>query len=170
MYGIFDNQAGSTPKTVDRIFRFDRQWKTIRSDEFYDKGLSKPSVWMPYSTQTTIIRPVRVRLFSGLGARSSRCQEGIELFFIHLRAVWWLIPKVLARPRDELRSWAALTTISLNSSSLRTDWNTPPKPQVLHLYLGLPEPFEPFLTICSEPHLWQHLTAKTISKNLVQKY
>jgi len=28
-----------------------------------------------------------------------------------------------------------------------------PKPQDFHLYLWLPEPFEPFLTICSELHL-----------------
>lgn len=39
---------------------------------------------------------------------------------------------------------------------LRTLWKTPPKPHALHLYLGFPELFEPFFTICSEPHLWQH--------------
>lgn len=79
--------------------------------------------------------------------------QRLGFLLIHLRAVWWLMPKVLASPRDELRSWAALTTNSLNSSLLRTVWKTPPKPHALHLYLGFPEPFEPFLTMCSEPHL-----------------
>lgn len=28
--------------------------------------------------------------------------------------------------------------------------------------LGLPDAFDPFLTIFSEPHLWQHFTSKII--------
>lgn len=99
----------------------------------------------------------------------SRCLAGTGLFFIHLRAVWWLMPNTLAKPRDEERSWEALTTVSLNSSLLRTVWKTPPKPHALHLYLGFPEPFEPFLTICSEPHLWQHLCSITMTKKFAAK-
>lgn len=89
--------------------------------------------------------------------------ERIGLFLIHLKAVTWLMPKVRPKPRDEERSCAARTTISLKSALLRTLSKTPPKPQDLHLYLGLPTPFDPFLTICAEPHLWQLLCSVTIN-------
>ena len=93
--------------------------------------------------------------------------ERLGFFFIQLSAVWWLIPKPLDKPREEERSWPSRTTVSLNSSLLRNVWKTPPKPQDLHLYFGFPEPFEPFFTISSEQHLWQHFFSITITKNFV---
>ena len=89
--------------------------------------------------------------------------EGFCFFLIHSRAVWWLIPKVRANPRDEERSCAARTTCSLNSSLFRTVWNTPPKPQSRHLYFGFPDPLLPFLTMWVEPHLWHVLSSVTMT-------
>ena len=42
---------------------------------------------------------------------------------------------------------------SFVASSTRLVWITPLKPQSLHLLLGLPTPFEPFLTRFVEPYL-----------------
>jgi hypothetical protein len=44
-----------------------------------------------------------------------------------------------SQPLEEERSCAAQITVSLNSSDFRRVSKTPPKPQSLHLYLGLPE-------------------------------
>ena len=90
------------------------------------------------------------------------CLGIILLFFIHLSAMVWPTPKVRARPREEVRSCAARTTISLNSSDFLLLSNTTPKPQDLHLYLRLLTRFEPFFTIWSEPHFTQHFFSITM--------
>lgn len=108
-------------------------------------------------------------IFFGWNQRAYDFREELCFFFIQRRAVWWLMPNTLAKPREEVRSWAACTTISLNASLLRTLWKTPPKPHALHLYLGFPELFEPFFTICSEPHLWQHFFSITMTSLFLNK-
>lgn len=95
--------------------------------------------------------------------------EGFCFFLIHRRAVSWLIPKARASPREEVRSCAARTTCSLNSSLFRTVWNTPPKPQCLHLYFGLPELLLPFFTMWVEPQLLQVFSSVTMTNFLSQR-
>lgn len=86
-----------------------------------------------------------------MGAGSELHQVVAELFFIQFSAVWWDTPKVRASPLELLRSWAARSNASLVCSLGRRDSKTPPRPQDLHLYLGLPTPLLPFFTNLSLP-------------------
>ena len=88
--------------------------------------------------------------------------ELFGFFLIQSSAVWWLIPKMRAKPREEVRSCAARRTCSLSSSLGRRDSKTPPKPQALHLYFGFPTRFEPLRIMLAEPHRRQHFVSVTI--------
>jgi hypothetical protein len=74
------------------------------------------------------------------------------------------------RPRAEQRPWAAATNLSFSPSDFRLLANTPPKPQQLHLYLGLPEPLEPFLTMSVLPHFLQVQVVVAMSLGFPERY
>ena len=146
-----------------------RQHNKQQFDGFCGIKRSKPISCQTFDKQMTITHLIQVHRPFGRAAGFGQFQEAIQLFFIQRNAVSWETPNIRPSPREETRSCAALINCSLTSSDFRNVLITPTNPQSLHLNLGFPTEFEPFLTTFIDWH-FLHLKFSVIMIHLLSEY
>ena len=154
----------------DNSLRFGRLRSRKQSGVFDGTRLSKSNFYRLCSQQKTLIHLIPKHHLPLQAPRCPLCRGVLLLFLIQFKAVWWLMANTRLKPRDELHSWAARSTKSCAVSPYRRVFITPLKPQLLHLYRGLPTALLPLRTNPAEPHFLQLVTSDIIFLNKNTNY